>query len=206
MAAPVIDSPPDALDRVYAQSLFELAQSMGGQQMLEELADEMDQFEETRGQDEQVTEFFRSRVIGATDKQAVLDRSLTGRINPLLQNFMMLLARKERLDRAWRIFTAYRIMLDEKFGKVEVDVYTRYPMPQDQADRLRDRLQSALMRQPILHAYIDEKMMGGMRLQVGDKLIDATVDSRLRRMRDQLSEHGGASVRERFDQIIEDKS
>jgi hypothetical protein len=40
---------------------------------------------------------------------------------------------------------------------------------------------------------------------VGDKLIDATVDSRLRRMRDQLSEHGGAAVRERFDQIIEDK-
>lgn len=199
----IVDPPPDALDKVYAQSLFELAEAQGGRELLMELADEMDQIEETRGTDPQVTEFFRSKVIPATMKVEVLNRTFGGRITPLLLNFSLLMAKKERLDRIWRCFTAYKQMLDEKIGKVEVDVWTRFPMPQDQVDSLRAKLQAALKREPIVHVYTDEKMMGGMRLQVGDKLIDATVDTRLRRMRDLLIEDGGNVVRERINRLLE---
>jgi F-type H+-transporting ATPase subunit delta len=198
-----IDPPPDALDKVYAQSLFELAEGQGGRAMLEEMADEIDQFEETRGTDTQVTEFFRSKVIPAKAKVEVLRKTLSGRISPLLHNFMMLLARKERLDRVWRIFSSYQQMLDERFGKVEVDVWTRYPLPADQGEAIRRKLQDALKREPIMHFYTDDKMIGGMRLQVGDKLIDATVDTQLRRMRERIIEDGGSELRERFGRIME---
>lgn len=198
-----IDPPPDALDKVYAQSLFELAEGQGGRAMLEEMADEIDQFEETRGSDPQVTEFFRSKVIPAKAKVEVLRKTLAGRISPLLHNFLMLLARKERLDRTWRVFTAFQQMLDERFGKVEVDVWTRFPLQADQGESIRRKLQEAMRREPVMHFYIDEKMIGGMRLQVGDKLIDATVDTQLRRMQERMLEDGAGVIRERFGRMLE---
>lgn len=203
MATTFIDAPPDALDKVYAQSLFELAESKGGRVFLEELAAEIEEFESMRGQDAQIMEFFRSRVIPAAAKVETLRKVLTGRVSPVLANFLGVLARKERLDRAWRIFTAFSQLLDERFGKVEVDVYTRFPVPPDQGESLRRRLQESLKREPVIHFYIDPGMIGGMRVQVGDKLVDASVDTQLRRMREQLVDQGGSAVRGRMGNILE---
>jgi F-type H+-transporting ATPase subunit delta len=203
MATTFIDPPPDALDKIYAQSLFELAESKGGRAFLEELSQEIEEFEEMRGRDPQIMEFFRSRVIPAAAKVEALRKVLTGRVSPVLGNLLMLLARKERLDRVWRIFTAFSHLLDERFGKVEVDVYTRFPVPPDQGESLRQRLQDALKREPVIHFYIDPGMIGGMRVQVGDKLVDASIDTRLRRMREQLIDQGGSAVRGRMGNILE---
>ena len=200
----IIDQPPEAVDKIYAQSLFAIAESEGGRDLLEQLAAEMAVLEESRSQDPQINEFFRSRIIPAAAKEAALRRGLDGRIHPLLLKFMLLAARKERLDRVIRMFNAFEHMLQEKFGRVEVDVYTRYPMPQSQVDALRDRLQQTLQREPIMHVYVDDKMIGGLRLQVGDKLIDATVDTRLRRMKDLLIEDGGNVVRDRIRGMLDE--
>lgn len=206
MPAPaIIDQPPEALDKVYAQSLFELAEAEGGRERLDEISDEIDHLFELRGMDPQGTEFFRSRLIAAADKIKVLHASLDGKITPLLMKTMLLLARKERLDRMWRIFTAFQQMRDEKFGKIEVDVYTRFPLPQAELDRLRDRLQNVLKREPIMHAYLDEGMIGGLKVQVGDKIMDASITTTLRRMCDRLVENGADAVRAKADRIIEDK-
>ncbi len=206
MPAPaIIDQPPEALDKVYAQSLFELAEAEGGHARLEELSDEMDQLFELRGSDPQATEFFRSKLIPAAAKIVVLHKALDGKITPLLLKGMLLLARKERLDRMWRVFTAFQQMLDERFGKVEVDVFTRFPLPQDELNRLRDRLQGVLKREPVMHAYLDEGMIGGLKIQVGDKMMDASITTTLRRMCDRMVEHGADEIRAKADRIIEEK-
>ncbi|MBL8745038.1 MAG: ATP synthase F1 subunit delta [Phycisphaerae bacterium] len=206
MPAPaIIDQPPEALDKVYAQSLFELAEAEGGRPRLEEISDEIDHLFELRGMDPQGTEFFRSRLIPAAEKIKVLQASLGGKITPLLLKTTLLLARKERLDRMWRVFTAFQQMLDEKFGKIEVDVFTRFPLPPEEVERLRVRLQNILKREPIMHAYTDEAMIGGLKIQVGDKIMDASITTTLRRMCDRLIESGSDAVRARADRIIEDK-
>jgi len=96
-------------------------------------------------------------------------------------------------------------MVQDKFGRVEVDVYTRHQLPSDQLEKIRERLQATLGREPIMHAYTDETMVGGVRMQVGDQLIDASVGTQLRKMRKRLMEDGSASLRTRFDRAIEDE-
>lgn len=200
--AAILDQPPEALDKVYAQSLFELAEQQGGRELLDELADEMDQLIEIRAKDPQIMEFWRSKVIPAKGKVEVLRGALGGKINDLLHRTLMYLARKERLDRTWQVFTAYQRMLDERFGKVEIDVYTRFPLEKEQIESLRGRLHQVLKREPVMHAYIDEGMIGGMRLQVGDKLIDASIATGLQRMKERLLEDGANAVRSRIERII----
>ncbi|MDX2116161.1 MAG: ATP synthase F1 subunit delta [Planctomycetota bacterium] len=200
----MIQQHPEAVDKIYAQSIFELAEARGGRPLLEEIADEMEQLDELRERDPQIQEFFRSRIITGVQKAAVLERALKGRINELVLNLVLVLARKERQDRIWRVFTAYDRMLQERFGRVEVDVYTRYPIPAEQLDGLRDRLARLLSREPVVHAYVDESMIGGVRLQMGDKLIDASIDASLRRMREQLIDRGGDAIRARSGRVIEE--
>lgn len=200
----IIEGPPEAVDKVYAQALTELVEAHGGRQLLEEVAQEMQALTETsRTADRR--EFYRSRIIPIAEKERVLRAALEGRINPLLFQFVCVLIRKERLDRIWRIFESFDAMIQERFGRVEVDVYTRYPVATEYLDGLRTRLQAALGREPVLHSYVDETMIGGVRLRYGDVLIDGSISTQLRKMREQFLDHGANEIREQFDRIVEDK-
>lgn len=204
MPKPVVESPPEAIDKIYAQSLFELAEAQGGRQLLEELNDEMDQLEELRERDPQVAEFFRSLIIPGGTKVAVLKKSLEGRINPLLRNFMLLLGRKDRFSRVWQVFTAFGQLLQERFGKVEVDIHTRFALSSQELASITQTLRDAIKREPVVHAYIDETMIGGLRIQIGDKMLNASVEAQLRQMREEMNSNGAGRLRERLDGMFND--
>jgi F-type H+-transporting ATPase subunit delta len=199
-----IDQPPEEVDRIYAQSLFELAEQQGGRAKLEEIGDELEQLAEQTGRDPQMREFFNSKIITAADKERVLRAGFTGRMSEVVCSFALLLARRERLDRFRRIVAAYDQMMQDRFGIIEVDIYTRYPLDKAEVEAIRARLHSVLKREPVVHAYVDETMIGGIKFQVGDKLLDATVDAQLRHMRARLLEQGGGALRARIDRIIND--
>jgi len=199
----LLEGPPEALDRVYAQSLFELAEEKGGRALVEEIGGEIHQIDEARGHDPQIREFFRSLIVPAREKERVIAKAFGGRVNPLLANFLLLLARKERIDRLGRIFKAYDEMVQERYGRVEVDLFTRYPLSPAEVESIRAALAAKMQREPIVHAYVDETMLGGIRIQAGDKLLDASVDAQLRRMKERLSTEGAGVVRERIERMFE---
>ncbi|HVZ93130.1 MAG TPA: ATP synthase F1 subunit delta [Phycisphaerales bacterium] len=201
--ATLIDSPPEAVDKIYAESLFQLADEQGGKAMIEQIKDEMDQIEEDlRGRQPQIREFLRSLIIGSEIKVEVLKKAFEGRTSPLLTNFVLLLARKERLGRLWQIFAAYDLLMQERLGKVEVDVYARYPLAPEQVETIAQTLRTVMKRDPVVHTYVDDTMIGGLRIQVGDKMLDASVDAQLRKMRDRLIQQGGGALRERIDRMF----
>lgn len=197
-----IDLPPEEVDRIYAQSLFEMAEKAGGRPKLEEIGDELEQIAEQTGRDPQMREFFNSKVITAGDKERVLSAAFKDRMDPLIYQFVMVLARRERIDRFRRIVAAFDQLMQDKFGIVEVDVFTRYPLDKGEVDAIRAKLQDAMKREPVVHAYTDETMIGGIRIQVGDKLLDASVDAQLRHMQTRLMENGGGALRSKIDRIL----
>jgi F-type H+-transporting ATPase subunit delta len=205
MAIPLIETPPDAVDKVYALSLFELAETQGGRAGLEALASECEELANVIRENRTLAEFFNSRIIPMRDKDRTIRAIFSGRVSDLLLRFLLVLNRKERVNRTLSILTACDQLMQERFGKVEVDLFTRFPLPAEQVESIRRRLQETLQREPIVHTYLDEEMIGGIKMQVGDKLIDASVATQLRRMRERLVEEGGATVRAKADRIIEEK-
>lgn len=201
---PLFDGPAEAVDRVYAQSLFELADSAGGRTRLEELSGEVDELGDfLRGQRE-LSEFMSSQIIAPEARDRSLRAIFEGKISDLLLRFILTLNRKGRLSRFLRIGEAFEEMVQEKFGRVEIDVYTRHPLPPDQLESIKSRLQEKMQREPVLHAYTDPGMIGGVKMQVGDRLIDASIATRLRKMRDLMTGEGAALMRSRFDEAVED--
>ena len=70
-------------------------------------------------------------------------------------------------------------------------------------DRVKGRLSTILGKEVVVHPYTDESMIGGVKFRIGDQLLDASLASRLRRVRDQLHTAGGAELRARAPRIIE---
>lgn len=200
-----LDTPPDETDKIYARSLFELAEAKGGREKLEELSAELDELADLVRANPRLAEFTASRIIASEKKEASLKRIFGGRISELLMSTILVLNRKGRLGQFLRVASAYQEMVESKFGRIEVDVYTRFPLPPEQADHLRNVLRERMGREPVLYAYTDKSMLGGFKIRVGDKLLDASFATRLRKMKDRIKEDGGKEIRARFDRAVEDE-
>lgn len=200
---PLTQSPPDALARIYAVSLFELAQAEGGQSRIEEVADELESIVGLAQSDFAFGEFLASRILGAETREGSLKKIFSGRVSDLTLRFLLVLNEKDRLRHLPSIAAAYDEQVQRAFGRVEVDVYTASEIGPDEVAMIKARLHTVLNKEPVIHTYTEPAMIGGIKLQIGDQLIDASVASGLRKMRDQLNTHGLAEIRSRADDLME---
>lgn len=200
---PLTHSEPDALSRVYAAALFDLAQAQGGQPTIEHTLAELEELLDLARSEPAFGEFLASRILAADARGRSLERILTGRVSDLTRNFLLTLNAKGRLGSLPGIVAAFDQKVQEVFGRVEVDVYTASPISPEDLGAIRERLRATLGKDPIVHPYTDRAMIGGLKLQIGDQLIDASIATRLRKMRDRLNEEGMAKLRARADRMID---
>jgi F-type H+-transporting ATPase subunit delta len=104
---------------------------------------------------------------------------------------MLVLNRKGRLAELLAIEGAYDALEQEAFGRVEVDVFTASGTV-DEATKasLAADLKKSIGKEPVMHFYADPAMIGGLKLRIGDRLIDGSVAAQLRRMRSTLLDRG----------------
>lgn len=199
---PLIEAQPDALAKVYAKSLFEIAQSQGGQQNAESILGELEDILEIARNDRSFNELLASRLIDAKKRDASLVRMFEGKVSTLTLNFIRQLNRKGRLANLSQIAVAMDTLVQEQFGRIEVDVFTASPISASELENVRKRLSDSLGKDVIMHPYTDSSMLGGIKLRMGDQLIDGSIQAELRKMRDVLLNKGSANVRGRSGDIL----
>lgn len=199
---PLTQAKPDALANVYAKSLYQEAFAAGGREKVETIQGQLEDLLELTRQDKTLNEFMASRVIPAANRGDALNKALTGRVDDLLRRFLLVLNDKDRLSHLIPIAAAYDQVVQEQFGRVEVDVITAAPIDQSQLGSVRERLGRALGKEVVVHSYTEPAMLGGVKFRIGDQLIDASVQTSLRKVRDQLSNQGTSAVRGKIDRII----
>ncbi len=182
----------DEVAKVYAKSLFELARELGaGDAGIAAMGQELREVCELVRADRRTLEFFHSPIIDPKRRAVALRKIFTGRASDTLLNFMLVLNAKGRLDELMHIEEAYDALEQAAFGRVEVDVYTVSGQLDAVAEEsIRAQLKTALGKDPVLHTYADPAMIGGLKLRIGDQLIDGSIDAQLRRVRSTLLARG----------------
>jgi F-type H+-transporting ATPase subunit delta len=199
---PMVQSQPDALARMYATSIFELAQESGdGQQAAEHLLGELEEVLEIARSDARFGEFL-SQILSVAARRASLDRIFKGRVSDLTYKFLQVLNDKSRLSHLPAIVAALDQQVQAAFGRIEVDVYTAGPITPDELATVKAGLQRVLGKEPVVHPYTDATMIGGLKIQIGDQLLDASIATRLRKLRDKLVNDGGASIRAAAERLM----
>lgn len=167
----------------YARSLLELADERGE---VEPVANDMGALKQVLEENPTFAEFLRDPGIGAEERKAVLDKTFGDDLNQLVKRFLYLLNDRHRLGRLPEVVDAFEYLLDQRLGKVEVDVTVAIKLDDAQLEDVRRRVGEALGKDAVIHQYVDEEIIGGMILRVGDKIIDASVRRQLDAMRERL--------------------
>ncbi|MFN9133638.1 MAG: ATP synthase F1 subunit delta [Phycisphaerales bacterium] len=199
---PLLEIAPNAVCVTYAKCLFQSAMAGGGQSAVQSALEELESILSIARQDRRVGEFMSSRIISGDKKVATLRKVFVGRTSDMVANFLCVLADNGRLALLPAIVAAFDELVQASFGRVEVDVYTASPMDDAARSALSASIKAKLGREPVLHCYTDPTLIGGIRLQIGDQLFDASVSTRLRKIRDRISENGLPAVRAAFDKIF----
>jgi F-type H+-transporting ATPase subunit delta len=194
----------NSLARIYARSLFELAAQAGGQEKIVEVGQELEQIVDLARADRRFGEYLRSPIIERSARQASISRLFSDKVTDLTLRFLLVLNGKRRLSQLEGIASAFDQMVHESFGRVEVDLFTPTPISPEQLAHVREQVHHALGREPVMYAYTDPSMIGGIKLRVGDQLIDGSVATRLRRLRERLMAGGGTALRQRMSRLIDE--
>jgi F-type H+-transporting ATPase subunit delta len=193
----------DALAKVYARSLFELAMDAGGTNKLMEVAEELEQICELARNDKVIKLFLSSPIVDVKARGEALSSIFTNRITDLTLRFMLVLNMKGRLNHLESIEIAFDQLVQEAFGRVEVDVITPAPIDTESMEMIKEKISTILGKEPVLHPYVDESILGGIKFRIGDQLIDGSLHTRLRKLGEKLKNNGGAAVRERFEAFMD---
>ena len=169
----------------YATSLLELALEANPSQA-EEIGGQLRDIRQILDNEPLVAQVFSDPSITESERATVLTRAFEGRVNPLLMKFLNLLNAKGRLSGLSSMAGAYDDLLDEKLGKVEVDVTVAQRLDSQTLENVRQKVSSVLKRDAVVHQYIDPDIIGGLILRVRDQLIDGSVRTQLAQLKERL--------------------
>ena len=171
------------LSVAYARSLLELANV---QNQAEPIGQELSEIEKVIESNPTFETFLSNPAIGQLERGKVIEKVFRGRVSPLLANFLGVVNAKGRLGLLEQIASAYRDLLDEQLGKIEVDVFVAQKLTTDQLEQVRKQVGAALKRDAVVYQYVDDSVIGGLVIRVEDRLLDASVRAQLRAVRRRL--------------------
>ena len=108
--------------------------------------------------------------------------------DPEVVNLARLLIESNRVREVDGVLEEFMDLADDAAGRVRATVTTAVELPAGEQDELAKKLGARLGKEVALRALVDPRVLGGLRLQYGDHLIDATVATRLQQLRSRLVE------------------
>lgn len=104
-----------------------------------------------------------------------------------LQNFVTLLVANDRLSLLGHIAEQFHALRDEAEGVAQADITSAFPMTEQQVSDLIKLLEPKFGLKLKPHVNVDASLIGGVRVQVGDHVLDTSVQAQLVRMRDTMA-------------------
>lgn len=166
--------------RRYAGALIDNASDQGAVNFIEQdMADLSAMLEYSAD----LRNFVKSPLI-STDKQQQALEALSDKagFNQLTRNFLLLLAENRRL---YMLGAAVKAVKDEsakRRGEISADVQTAAALSDSQTKALQETIAKALGRNVAMNVTINKDLIGGLVVQVGSTLVDASVKNKIQRL------------------------
>ena len=169
---------------VYAKALFDLALQ---EQALGSTADDLHGVQDAfRGLAPDLRAVFDLPLLRPDDKRRILNLAFEGKVARPVLGLLHVLARKRRellFDGIVEEFERYR---DQYEGRVRATVVTARKLDAELTRALREALEQRTSKSVILEERIDPEAIGGIRVTLGDSVVDGTIRRSLSDMRRSL--------------------
>jgi F-type H+-transporting ATPase subunit delta len=176
----------EEIARVYSDALFEVAKENG---KLDAIRDQLGQFAEALDENRDLAVFFFSPYFSSTEKREGISRAISG-AEPELVNFLELLAEKHRMPVIFRIRRQLDTLWARENRQLEVSVTSAVELDPKIVERIGAEIAEQTDRRIELESRVDEDILGGLILRVGNMVLDASIRNRLERLRREVAEAG----------------
>ncbi|KGN39317.1 F0F1 ATP synthase subunit delta [Knoellia subterranea] len=174
----------DTLESLAVRALLANAEKA---ERVDTVEDELFRFERIIAADAELRDTLSSRNTDAEGKAGVVRKLLEGKAQPetiRLAERAVLVPRGRRLD---RVLESYLKLATERRDELKALVTTAVPLDERQQSRLASALRSIYGKKVTLQIVLDKGIVGGIRVQVGDEVVDGTVVRRLDTVRRDLA-------------------
>lgn len=165
----------------YARALFDLAVEKDATDQwatdLAQLADVM--------QDEQFNLFLKHAEV-PLDRKIESLATVLPEIDPMVRNLGSLLITRNSVDTIGDVAVSYNRLVDDRLGRQRIEVTTAVELEPAEAERIRQFVVNLVQREVVMSTHVDEAILGGMVIQIGDRLMDGSTRSRLEELRKQI--------------------
>ena len=189
-----LDAGRQHLGTVYAKALLGAAEKSGESDLVVEeleaiVTDVLDKLPT-------LEEAMRTPRLTHEERLPILEKAFGGRISSTSLTFLKVVSKHGRLDCLRAIARAARKQLDTARGRVEVLVESAAPLSNPLRERIKARLTQLLGREVMLKTSVNENLLGGLMVRVGDTVYDASLSARLKRMAEVTLDHTKQTLRE----------
>jgi F-type H+-transporting ATPase subunit delta len=177
----VIDA---SVARRYARALLSLGVEEGRH---EQFGDELESVLAALDRSKEAGYFLRAPGYSAAQRHNAVDALASAlKLSSVVVNFLRLLVDRQRIADLAQIARAYRVLVDEKVGRIRATVTAAAPLSDQEMTRLREAISAMTGRTIVLDSKTDPSIIGGVVTQVGATMFDGSLRTQLERMREEL--------------------
>jgi ATP synthase F1 delta subunit len=169
----------EEIARVYAEALFEVAKEKG---KLDEIREQLGQFADALAQSHEMQVYFFSPYFSSAEKKEGIGRVLSGADEELV-NFLELLAEKHRMPVMFRIRRHFDELWKRENKKIDVTVTSATDLDPEVVKQIGKEIEEQTGQSVELSSRVDDSILGGLVLQVGNMVLDASIRNRLEKLR-----------------------
>jgi len=173
----------EEIAQVYARSLFEVAEE---HDKLDEVRDQIGQFADALGESRDLQTFFFSPYFSTEEKKTGLDSALEG-ADPVVENFLALLIENHRMPVLFRVRREFDRMWREVNKLLPVQITSAVELDKAVTQQIGDEIGRQTGRTVELTSTVDPDVLGGLVVRVGNSILDASIRTRLERLRKQVA-------------------
>jgi ATP synthase F1 delta subunit len=170
--------------RVYAEALFDVAKEKG---KLDAVRGELAQFADAVDGNRELQVFFFSPYFSSAEKVAGMKRAVSDADAELL-NFLELLIEKQRMPEIFRIRRQIDELWKQENRRIDVTVTSAVGLEPAVVEKVGEEIERQTGQKVELSSSVDPEILGGIVLQVGNKVLDASIRSRLEKLRKSVAQ------------------
>jgi len=165
----------------YATALFDLADEAGA---LDAVAQDLSRLSTLIRGSADLARVVRSPAFSREEQGRAMDAILARlSVNPLTRKFVGLVAEKRRLFALLDMAAGYEALLAHKRGEIKAKVTAAHPINDAQIQTLKDVLRASFHREVKLEVAVDERLLGGLIVKVGSRMIDSSLATKLNKLK-----------------------
>ncbi len=166
---------PRTIARPYAEAVFRLADGSG---KLAEWLAMLAALAQVAG-NERVRAAINDPNVSAAKIAGLFISILSGKLSGEAENLVRVLAENHRLELLPEIRAQFEVLKNDREGVVEAQIFSAFELEPAQLAALNGMLEKHTARKVRSSVVVDGELIGGVRIVIGDKVIDASARAQL---------------------------